>query len=103
MELTPEQKANAKVREYIVHLFKTDSPYSSNYTTGKEAQHLRQCGGVSALPTECYDSTYGCDTGCEYVRLEAVVFCYHGVSVEYEYGDFGDLADMLGDMGLTDN
>ena len=102
MELTPEQLANEKVAKYIVHLFKTDSSISIQYHSGLEADHLRKCKTVSAIPKEAYDSTYGCDTGCEYVRLAAVIYCQDGMSIDYEYGDFGDLADILEDMELTD-
>jgi hypothetical protein len=102
MRLTPEQLANEKVAKYIVHLFKTDSPYSPPYHTGPEADHLRKCSTVYASPKEGYDGAYGCETGCEYARLEAIIYCQDGVSIDYKYGEFGELADILQDMELTD-
>ena len=42
------------------------------------------------------DGTYGCDTGCEYYRLTAKLVCEHfPEGIEYEYGDFGMLHDLL--------
>jgi hypothetical protein len=64
-----------------------------------EHQHLRQCPEAVLTPAEAYDGTYGCDTGCEYYTLEAVVSCPHTESpVHWSYGEFGDLAGFLVDF-----
>lgn len=37
------------------------------------------------------DGEYGCDTGCEYMRLEARIKCEHTDLVHtIDYGEFGD-------------
>lgn len=42
------------------------------------------------------DGTYGCDTGCEYLRLTAKLTCKHfPEGIEYEYGDFGMLYNLF--------
>lgn len=62
---------------------------------GESEAHLRACPDVSVAHVEGSDGEYGCDTGCEYARLEASLSCPHGFSVDHEYGAFGDLADIL--------
>lgn len=44
------------------------------------------------------DGSYVCDTGCDYVRFEAVIECPHGFSELVEWGEFGDLAGILEDL-----
>ena len=63
--------------------------------------HLRDCPDMAVAHPEAYDSSYGCDTGCEYVRLEADLSCPHGHAQRFEYGEFGDLAMLLEEMGRT--
>lgn len=58
-------------------------------------QHLATCADARAAHIEGENSTYGCDTGCEYVRLTAQISCPHGHRVEHEYGDFGEIGDLM--------
>ena len=64
-------------------------------------EHLRICAEIVVTHPEAYDSSYGCDTGCEYVRLEADLSCPHGHAQRFEYGEFGDLAMLLEEIGRT--
>ncbi|GAA0853385.1 hypothetical protein ACFQVD_26625 [Streptosporangium amethystogenes subsp. fukuiense] len=57
--------------------------------------HLTTCPDLTAQNPEGYNSQYGCDTGCEYVRFEATMTCPHGESDDFEWGDFDDLASIL--------
>lgn len=43
------------------------------------------CSG--ALDEELYSGVYGCDTGCEYVRVE--IECPHCHGVTWDSGSFG--------------
>lgn len=53
------------------------------------------CNSATVQAIDAYDGSYGCETGCEYARLEAVVTCdVHGKK-DWEYGTFGDLASLL--------
>lgn len=61
------------------------------------SEHLRACNPLT-VSYKGMDSVYGCDTGCEYARLEATITCPHGESEDYEYGQFGELADLLEDI-----
>lgn len=61
-------------------------------------RHLRTCPAAAVEAVEGTNGTYGCDTGCEFARLEAVVRCPHGVRADVEYGQFGMLADLIADM-----
>jgi hypothetical protein len=60
--------------------------------------HLAQCIGLTVAELDANDSTYGCDTGCEYVRLESVLTCPHGERVDYDWGDFGELAWLIEEL-----
>jgi hypothetical protein len=64
---------------------------------GKPDQHLAECADA-VVTHEATNGEYGCDTGCEYVRLEADISCIHGFTDCYEYGAFGDLADLIDDI-----
>jgi hypothetical protein len=60
-----------------------------------EKPHLATCPDATVRHLEGNDGEYGCDTGCEYARLEAVIECPHGETAKHQYGYFGDLADIL--------
>lgn len=68
------------------------------FDVGSSAQHLQECNFSALLHPEGTDGTYGCDTGCEYVRLTATFSCPHGEEYEYEYGTFGELSWILEDI-----
>lgn len=54
-------------------------------------EHLRACPDAVVADPDTSDGTYGCDTGCEYVRFEATITCPHGESEGFEWGDFGSV------------
>ena len=82
------ERANRLVAAWIVRRYRSD---------GGNA-HLRVCPDAS-VEVEGYDSQFGCDTGCEYARLEATIACPHGDRDEdFEYGQFGELADLLNEI-----
>ncbi|WP_369211328.1 hypothetical protein [Streptomyces flavofungini] len=86
------ERANEKVASYILEQFK-DEP-------GQEpaAQHLAACDSVRVTDPDARDGEYDCDTECEYVRFEAVIACDHGQRYEFEYGEFGMLSSIIGDL-----
>lgn len=48
------------------------------------------------LKFKAYDGEYGCDTGCEYLRLEATIECEAcEVKQRVDYGEFGDIASLV--------
>lgn len=58
--------------------------------------HLAHCSDVAVAPLAgedglAEDGFYG----CEYVRFHPVFTCAHGVSEEFEWGTFGELADII--------
>lgn len=61
-------------------------------------EHLKRCPTRRVAEAGARDGTYGCDTGCEYVRLEATITCDDGETEDFTYGDFGDLAWLLEDF-----
>lgn len=57
--------------------------------------HLAGCTEASVLEFDSRDGSYGCDTGCEYLSLQARIGCPHEDPVYYEYGEFGDIAFLV--------
>ncbi|MEU0624942.1 hypothetical protein ABZ329_29295 [Streptomyces rubiginosohelvolus] len=95
-------KADAIVSRYILRKFREEtkanmtSPLPSfRARVSESAAHLVSCPDLRVVDQEATNGSYGCDTGCDYARLEADLICSHGMREEYEYGDFGELADML--------
>lgn len=82
-------RANEKVCRYILEQFKDDPG------TDPAAKHLSACESIRVTDPDAQSGTYGCDTGCDYTRFEAVVACDHGLQYEFEYGEFGMLGDII--------
>ncbi|MCA1223439.1 hypothetical protein [Streptomyces sp. 8L] len=97
--------ADALVARYILRKFheqtrsNLDSPIPSfRNSVSEAARHLVDCPDLHVSEQDASDGLYGCETGCEYARLEATLGCSHGLSEEYEYGEFGEMADMIRDI-----
>jgi hypothetical protein len=90
---TAADRANEKVARYILEQFK-DEPGDD-----PAAQHLAACDTACVTEPDATNGTYGCDTGCDYTRFEAVIACDHGRRYEFEYGEFGMLSDILWEIG----
>lgn len=53
--------------------------------------HLKSCE-TADMDLDMNDGEYGCDTGCEYLRMEARIKCEHTELVHtIDYGEFGTL------------
>lgn len=64
-----------------------------------EADNTHVCSETTVSFVEGADGFYGCDTGCEYARLEATLTCPHfPKGVEVEYGEWGRLHNLLADI-----
>jgi hypothetical protein len=85
-------RANDKVARYILEQFKDDPD------TEPAAEHLAACDSVRVTDPDAQNGTYGCDTGCDYTRFEAVITCDHGQRHEFQYGEFGMLSDIIWDL-----
>lgn len=81
-------KANAVVNRWIF----------GRYRGQGDNEHLRSCPDLALGGVEGYDSGYGCDTGCDYVRFEATASCSHGMTDDFEWGTFGELSYILEDI-----
>ena len=90
MTNTPDEYGEGSIADEKVNAWLLDQ-FKSDYL----GSHFRECEGpFEVLHTEAENGSYGCETGCEYARLRATFVCPH-VRVEWEYGDFGDIASML--------
>ena len=65
----------------------------------QQSDHLRQCGSLRVTSFEGSDGVYGCETGCDYWRVEGRVVCDHYPDgAEFSVGDFGELEYWLEDL-----
>jgi hypothetical protein len=94
-----EIDANAKhaddlLRAYVLKQFREEyRPFPED-----PRYHRATCDEVRVLEFDSRNGSYGCDTGCEYLRLEATIGCPHGDPVDYEYGEFGDTWMLIEDL-----
>lgn len=98
-------RADALVTAFILRKFREDTREnemsqlaSFRAQVTDAARHLAHCDDARVEDEERTNGAYGCDTGCEYARLEATITCSHGCSEDFEYGEFGDLADLLAEV-----
>ncbi|WP_433364128.1 hypothetical protein [Streptosporangium sp. CA-115845] len=61
-------------------------------------EHLAACPEAHVEDPDAYNGTYGCDTGCDYARFEAIIACPHGERADFNWGDFGDVASILEEL-----
>lgn len=80
--------ADERLNRLVMHLLREDGAHP----------HLASCPDAAVRDATGGNGWYGCDTGCEYVRLEARVSCPHGYDAEFEYGEFGDMESLFEDM-----
>jgi hypothetical protein len=91
--LNLDDEADERVNRLVLKLYQKEK----NFRDPVRA-HLQQCPEIEISYASGEDGSYGCDTGCEYVRLEATLKCHHDFSETYHYGSFGDLAILLEDL-----
>jgi hypothetical protein len=91
---TVSTDADEMVARFILRDFREEV---DRYSPPAE-RHLAKCPDARAAHIEGEDGTYGCGTGCEYARLTAQISCPHGHQVEHEYGEFGEIGDLLEDI-----
>ena len=85
--------ADERVKRWILGEFR--EAFADAWRVRESLRHLAACDGAEAADVTGGDGSYGCETGCEYVRLEAVITCPHGRREEWTWGEFGELADIL--------
>lgn len=85
--------ADEKVAALLLKMFKTG--YGDTQGLKGSIKHLRQCDTAWVQDVDGGDSFYGCETGCEYVRIKASVKCKCGHLICYRYDDFGDMEGLF--------
>ncbi|ACU71845.1 hypothetical protein Caci_2936 [Catenulispora acidiphila DSM 44928] len=78
--------ADALVARYILDVWRAEHPEHAG------------CATLRVTNPDASDGAYGCDTGCSYYRFTAEAGCEHQAPEEFEFGDFGELADILEDL-----
>ena len=98
VEESSADRADRLLRAYVLEQFRDECQH---YTAEAE-RHLAGCDEAKVLEFDSRNGSCGCDTGCDYMTLEATVGCPHQGPVEYEYGEFGEtwmLVEALEKMG----
>lgn len=90
--------ADERLNRLVLHMFRNDHGDENLIGGADHADHLRDCPDAQAVDATGEDGPYGCDTGCEYVTLEAVIRCPHGREARFAYSTFGDMAGLFDDM-----
>lgn len=92
-----QTEGDQRVAEWLIGRFRTGDLKGQPFGGG-DIDHLRVCHLLD-VEFEGTNGSYNCDTGCEYARLEATIRCPHtSGSVDVEYGEFGELADLMEDI-----
>jgi hypothetical protein len=79
-------KADAIVELYILDNWRGDHPDHAD------------CESLHVLNPDAFGGTYGCETGCDYVTFTAIVACEHRQPEEFQFGQFGELNDLIEDL-----
>lgn len=95
MEHDRDMSADERVGRFVLAKYRA---HFVSVSAGDDEKHLAKCPDASARHVVGNDGFYGCESMCEYATLTATLSCPHGVSQEYEYGDFGDLGDLIRDV-----
>lgn len=94
-------RADRLVAAYILRAFHSDydrMTYRQGFYRHAAEMHLARCPTMRLTEHEATGGFYGCETGCDYSRFTATIVCGCGRSVDYEYGEFGELADIIADL-----
>ena len=88
--------ADRKVAAWVVNGLRAHEGYLDSEPAMPDQRrtsphHLRGCATLRVVSFEGSDGTYGCDTGCEYLRIEGRAACDHFEGVEFTVGEFGEL------------
>lgn len=82
-------KADDLVRAWILKEVRDTTPGRDRENT--LTLHIVTCPSLRVVDFEGGDGFYGCETGCEFVRLYANLACEHETG-KYFYGNFGDMS-----------
>lgn len=86
--------ANELLERFIIKEFRSEHP----------GEHLGECPELAVADLDARDGSYGCDTGCEYLQLQASLTCPHAAhsAVAFTYGEFGDMAGLIEELERMD-
>lgn len=87
--------ADDLLRAYVLEQFRDEYDSDGYAASHPREVHIARCEEASVLESDGRDGSYGCETGCEWLTLEASISCPHGEPVEYEYGEFGDIPGLI--------
>src|SRR5690349_8589974 len=94
-EVGRDMTADEHVARFVLAKYRDDFV---SVSAADDKKHLAKCLDTTVRHVVGSDGFYGCESMCEYATLTAAVSCPHGFSDEYEYGEFGDLGDLLRDV-----
>lgn len=87
--------ADELLRRYVLRQYREEA---NRHLPPAQRLHMQDCPDAAVTYLDASGGSYGCDTGCEYMRFEATITCPHEQPVEWEWGDFGELAYLIEDL-----
>lgn len=82
------ERTDQLLRSYVLGLFRDAC----------SSDHLAECPEAVVTDYDATDGTYGCATGCDYVRFSITVTCPHDHTINWESGEFGELSWIINDL-----
>lgn len=95
------ERVEALLRAFVIKNYREDHGFC--WRRNECTEHLPHCPDIRVAELDAHDSTYGCETGCEYVRFAATLTCPHGDRTVFKWGSFGELGDIIDDLTRMDN
>ena len=96
-------EADDKVARMVAQMYREETLFESN--PFDHQLHLAVCETMKAEAAEANDGAYGCDTGCEYYDLRALIKCDCPTIADevWSYGSFGDTGWLIEKLVELDN
>lgn len=80
-------QAHELLKAYVLDEFRHEEPRS----------HVATCPTLKILDLEAADGSYGCETGCDYYTLSAMIGCDHE-TVKFTADGFGMVYDLINSL-----
>jgi len=89
--------ADELVRRHIMRQYRTDWEHGAAGWPPERNAHLADCAEAFIEQAEVNGARWY-DTGVTGTEFTAVITCPHGVRHEFEFGQYGNLSEILEDM-----
>ena len=90
------ERANTLVAAFALRRFRKDFANAGRYCV--EERHLANCKTVRLEVQDAYTGDNGCETGCELAVITSTVSRNCGLSLDWQWSDFGNLPSLIEDL-----